>query len=741
MSEQDTRDDGKQAAMDRAALYLLETARRRAEQLGHECVRLEHLLVVVLERHLAMVERLAPGVDWQARREALRRELSDAAPEDGKSVDEVVKTASELAAREGVEQVRLRHLVMAAVQASGVSLRPADQETAGLRPEHKTRGREVSSTQAVSDVPQRKSGETPILDRFGVDLTERARRGELPPVVGREREIEAMIQILCRSYKRNPLLVGPAGVGKTAIVEGLARRIAAGDVPERLQGVRIVWLQPTSLMAGVHGPSDLEERMRSVLEEASRPDVVLFIDEFHMIVGAAGVPGLNDLAQRLKPALARGDVACVGATTEREYRNYVASDRALERRFHPLRIDELDAAKTLEIIKTLAEKWQAERGVKVPERVLGEIVDLSERYVRNRRFPDKAIDLLDTAIAAAQAQREKELCCERVYEVIQHWAPGAPAGRAETELARRLETLEEYLNTQVLGQPEAASLVASTLMVTVRGFDLDPQRPNGVFVFAGPVGVGKSTMARAIADHLFAGPDKVLTLEMSEYQDEHTVYKLIGSPPGYVGFEEGGELQWVNDNPNCVVVLENIELAHANVLAVFEQIFNSGKIETMRGERVVFSDAIFVMTCDLSTRRRTTIGFGQLPRDDDVEDSVRALLPPSMLELVDAVCPFYPLSQETAVDIVQRILLPRVIEVAGRRGIELQVGQDVVQHLAASGYSRDQGAARLQRTVEVLLMRAVLQAADGSRDGEHSADGRVRLVARMRDGRVVVQRQ
>lgn len=759
------------AAMDKSASYLIQLAEERARDLGHPQASFQHLMLAVLDRYLPMVESMAAEVDWQQYREDLEGRLRAGAPSGDRSMEEIVGLARSLAEAEGVAEIRLRHLCAAALQAAGMPTGPggqaageggAQEATAPTGQQAATKGVEAAgeTEEGEGGEPTEEQGEaaspsgspgleqymrrkgqggdrsTATLDQYGVDLTEKARRGELAPVVGRDREIDAMIEILCRSYKRNPLLVGPAGVGKTAIVEGLAQRIVAGDVPEDLRDARIVMLQPTVVMQGVRTASDLEERIEAIVSDASKPGVLLFIDEFHMIVGAAGVPGISDLAQRLKPALARGQIACIGATTEHEFRQYIQKDRALERRFHPLRVDELNAEDTLVIVQRLAVKWEGERGVQVEVSLLSEIVDLSDRYIRNRRFPDKAIELLDTAIAAAQASCCPALDRQTVHRVISNLI-GAPVGEDEQQLAGRLRTLEEHLNSAVLGQEEAASLVATHLSVTTRGFDLDPQRPNGVFLFAGPPGVGKTTMAREIARFLFDSPDKILELEMSEFQDHHTVYKLIGSPPGYVGFDEGGRLEWVNDNPYSVVALDNIEYAHPDVLALFEQVFSQGTISTMRGERIIFSDVIFVMTCNLQTRRQPSIGFGQTTRDEGLERQLRQVVREDLMQCVDAVCAFYPLSEETVQEIVRRILVPQVCEKAAERGIKLTVGEDVIAHVAAEGFSPTQGASRLGRVVETALMRPVLHASDAA-STERRAEG-VALAARMEDGRVKVE--
>ncbi len=731
--------------LDATAQYLLELAQRWAVRFGQE-LAFDHLLYAVLERHLAMAEDAVPGVEWHDLRSELRDQLRAGQMRFGGGIEDAVRRAGELAKGEGAAQVRVRHLVRAVAELAAEKLSaPAAAEAGGggaaqrqQRSAERTAsgqaGQHIDTAAVEEEFEARwKPSPTPFLDSVGVDLTEEARNGKLPPVIGREREIDIIIEVLCRRYKRNPLLIGPAGVGKTAIVEGLAQRIAAGDVPEPLQGARIIQITPTGLVRGMDIDGTAEERVRKLVKEASQPGVILFIDEIHRLVGAGGMPGLHDLGQRLKPALARGEIACIGATTEAEYREYIAHDRALARRFQPLRIDELSSDATREIVSSLAAEWAKQAKVRVPPEVVDAVVELSGQYMPNRRFPDKAITLLDTVLTRAQVSHLSEVSGDLVRETVYNLVGALP----EEELARRLETLEEYLNEHVYGQPEAAALIADVLRVTMRGLDIAPQRPNAVFVFAGPPSVGKRTMARAIAEHLFDAPDRVLTLEMVRYQQEHAMYELIGAPPGYVGYDEGGKLDWINDVRAGVIILDNLQAAHPRVVTLFEEIFDVGVITNMRGERLYFSDAIFIITCDIRTERRRQIGFEVASEDPSIEKEVRQLLSDSLLDRVDAICPFYPLTPEVVRRIVRERILPALIEQARDKGIEIQVSDEAVGYLAEQAYSDEQGLQRAAATVQRLVLNPVLDVVGLAGTGA----GTVSVELKLDDGRLVAVRK
>ncbi|MBC7286930.1 MAG: ATP-dependent Clp protease ATP-binding subunit [Armatimonadetes bacterium] len=410
---------------DEAVELLVEHTKNVASRFGQE-PSFGHLLLAVLERHLTMVERICPGVDWQKLRMDLPAKIAACLPELAFPLDTVTQRATAIAVEEGTNQVRVRQFVQAVTE---VAVERLELPQSG--PEVAADG-QLGEQSPATDKPFRSYSKplssTPVLDELGVDLTEKARRGELPPVIGRDREIDTLVSVLCRRYKRNPLLVGPAGVGKTAIVEGLAQRIAAGDVPAELKNARIVQIPATILLQGASSPPDIEERMKALIREASQPGVILFIDEIHRVIGAGGLPGLHDLAQRLKPALARGAIACIGATTESEFRAYIQNDRALERRFQPLRVDELSRETTREILRRLASDWKEETNISIPEAVLERIVELSEQYLRNRRFPDKAIELLDTILSEARLQDVTEVSDQLVVQTAARLAGMPPKG-------------------------------------------------------------------------------------------------------------------------------------------------------------------------------------------------------------------------------------------------------------------------------------------------------------------------
>ena len=739
------------------AKYLVELAERKAQRFGQK-VRFAHLLLAVLDRHLKMAEEMVGDIDWHAVRVDLEPSLKAGKEIFVGEVADALRRAGEAARAEESETVKLSHLVRAVVEMAAEMLgAPPVAEAAGEASEEEkeagegkapaepgeagaearaAEGEEGSALRA--SVPQQyrkrvgRPTDTPFLDRVGVDLTEQAREGKLPPVVGRDREIESLIAVLCRRYKRNPLLIGPAGVGKTAIVEGLAQRIAEGRVPEPLQGARIIQVAPTALLRSLGIDGSNEEQLRQLIEEASQQGVILFIDEIHRIVGAGGLPGLHDLGQRLKPALARGQIACIGATTEEEYRQYIQDDRALDRRFQPLRIKELGADATKQIVSTLAEQWTRGTNVRVPEEAIEQVVELADQYMPMRRFPDKAITLLDTVLSRAAVDSIEEVSEALIRDTVHELVGSLP----EDELARRLEGLEDYLNSQVYGQQEAAALVAGVLRVTMRGLDAEPQRPNGVLVFAGPPSVGKRTMARAIAQWLFDAPDRVLEIEMVRYQHEHCLYDLIGSPPGFVGFERGGVLDWINDVRAGVIVLDNPQVADPRVMAIFEEIFDVGVITNMRGEELYFSDAIFVITCDIATERKH-VGFAPLQEDPSIERQVHQLLSGALLDRVDAICPFYPLDEQTVRRVVQDKLLPVLVERARDRGIKLEIADEAVAVIAEQAYSRERGLQRATKIVQRLVMNPVLDVI-GTEDTSQEPVG---VELRVKDGRLIAVRK
>ena len=495
-------------------------------------------------------------------------------------------------------------------------------------------------------------------DKYCRDLTRRAADGELDPVFCREKELDRMVEILCRRQKNNPCLVGEPGVGKTALAEGLAQRIANKNVPRMLQGRRLLALDMASLVAGTKYRGDFEERFKTLLEELVRDgSAILFVDEFHTIVGAGAAEGAIDAASILKPVLARGELQLIGATTDQEFRTHIQKDAALERRFGRVQIEEPTPAQAAAILEGLAPRYERYHSVHLPPETLREAVELSVRYLPGRFLPDKAIDLVDEACAAARIRAEREgkadptLTREDIARVVAQ-ASGVPAERVGEKERERLARLEERLNAEVVGQSRAVAAVAGAIRRSRTGLG-EPGRPIGAMLFLGPTGVGKTALAKALAESWFGSEKALLKFDMSEYQEQHTVARLLGAPPGYLGHDEGGQLtEAVRRRPYSVVLFDEIEKAHPDVMNILLQILDEGKINDAQGRTVDFSNTVICMTSNAGSSDQTTasLGFNRSEEERNEEKSRKALsqfLRPEFLGRVDEVITFKPLSEET----------------------------------------------------------------------------------------------
>jgi ATP-dependent Clp protease ATP-binding subunit ClpC len=559
---------------------------------------------------------------------------------------------------------------------------------------------------------------TPTLDRYGRDLTRLAEEGQLHLIVGREREIAATIEILCRTMKRNPILVGEPGVGKTALAEGLAQRIVAGKVPLLLQDKRLVELSVSSLVAGASQVGQFEKRLQKLVNEVNTAgDVILFIDEAHALMGAGGVYGLQDAATILKPALARGDVVCIGSTTTHEYRKYIEKDGALARRFQPVRIEEPGKEDVLHILHVLKTGFQDHFEVVIPDELLDETYELSKRYLKNRYFPDKAIDLLErtasramlagSTASASVTERHSVLDVDTMLSVLSDMT-GIPLEKLDQGEMERYLQMEKILGQRVIGQDQAVEAVASLVRLTKRRLDLDPKRPDGVFLFVGPAGVGKTELAKALTEFLFGDEDRLIRLDMSEFSAEFTVSRLIGSPPGYVGYDQGGQLtERVRSQPFCVLLLDEIEKAHPVVLNLFLQVFDDGHLTDAQGRTVHFSDATIIMTSNLASELwfRRRMGFGEGAREvkvteDAVLDVLRRKLPGEFLSRIDEVVVFHPLDDSAILEIARQKLDTIVRERFARQHIEVSFASPVVRYVATRGYDPRLGCRRLERVIQ-----------------------------------------
>lgn len=548
----------------------------------------------------------------------------------------------------------------------------------------------------------------PALTKYGRDLTEMALTGCLDPVIGREQETERLIRVLLRRCKNNPCLIGDAGVGKTAVVEGFAQRVAAGKVPPGLMGRRIYSLDLTAMLAGAKYRGDFEERLKCVIEEAAGcKNVILFIDELHSIVGTGAAEGAIDAANILKPQLARGEICLIGATTTEEYHRFIEKDSALERRFQPIVVEQPDERQTVEILKGMRGSYERHHCVSITDGALEEAVRLSVRYITDRRLPDKALDLVDEAAARVRSGSMNRMVSGIVdkQDIAQAVSAitGIPAQRLSEDEAVRLAGLEEELKKRVVGQDNAVQLVANAVRRGRTGLK-EPNRPTCSFLFLGQTGVGKTELAKALAETVFGDEKRIIRFDMSEFMEKHSVSKLIGSPPGYVGYEEEGQLiRRVRSSPYSVVLFDEVEKAHPDVLNLLLQILEDGKLTAADGKQADFRSAIVIMTGNIGAEQlsRNALGFGSGQQDSSEADVLSALkkrLSPELINRIDNVIVFRRLGEEQLEDIC-RILLGKLAQRALQCGIELSFTGEAVTHICRDSHERSMGARPLRRTI------------------------------------------
>ena len=579
------------------------------------------------------------------------------------------------------------------------------------------------------DAKSRRDSDYPALSRYGTELTAAARGGQLDPVIGRENEIDRMVQILLRRSKNNPCLIGDAGVGKTAVAEGLAQRIADGNVPEELSEKRIFSLDLSAMLAGAKYRGDFEERLKSVLEEAqSHKEVILFIDELHMIVGTGAAEGAIDAASILKPPLARGNICLIGATTTEEYRKFIEKDSALERRFQPVRVEQPDESAALEILTGLREKLEQHHHVEITDSALSAAVRLSARYISDRNLPDKAIDLIDEAAARARSIRYSVGFADKSRAAVttgraasaRQAAPnvqtvvdeedvartvssvtGIPAARLTEDEGLRLSELEQRLKDRIIGQDRAAELVAGAVLRGRAGLK-DPNRPVGSFLFLGQTGVGKTEMSRALAECVFGDKKRLIRFDMSEFMEKHSVSKLIGSPPGYVGYEEEGQLiKQVRSTPYSVVLFDEVEKAHPDVLNLLLQILEDGALTGSDGRTADFRSAIVIMTGNIGAEElnKRSLGFGgSSGGSGEVMAALKKQFRPELLNRIDNVVVFERLG-EAELEKICGIMLEKLISRTAARGIELSFSPDTAARLCESVRGENMGARPLRRKI------------------------------------------
>jgi ATP-dependent Clp protease ATP-binding subunit ClpC len=698
------------------AKKVLELSLREALQLGHNYIGTEHILLGLI--------REGEGV------------------------------AAQVLVKLGADLSRVRQQVIQLL--SGYS---GGKETAGAAP-------------GAAGGPENQPSGSLVLDQFGRNLTQLARDKKLDPVIGREKEIERVMQVLSRRTKNNPVLIGEPGVGKTAIVEGLAQNIVEDDVPETLHAKQLYTLDLGALVAGSRYRGDFEERLKKVLKEIrTRGDIILFIDELHTLVGAGAAEGAIDAASILKPMLARGELQTIGATTLDEYRKHLEKDAALERRFQPIKVDEPTVAHTIEILKGLRDRYEAHHRVTITDQAIVAAANLADRYISDRHLPDKAIDLIDeagsrlrirrmqappdyrdleekiasvrrekeSAIEAQQFERaanlrdkEKELLEQRqakeaewrsegvdlfnevteesVAEVLALWT-GIPVYKLTEEETAKLLRMEEELHKRVVGQDAAIHAVSQAIRRTRAGLK-DPKRPSGSFIFLGPSGVGKTETAKTLAEFLFGDETAMVQLDMSEYMEKHTVSRLVGSPPGYVGYDEGGQLtEAVRRKPFSVVLFDEIEKAHPDVFNTLLQILEDGRLTDAQGRTVDFKNTVIIMTSNLGTAdlRKANVGFVKADEAvtyermrGRVHEELKRSFRPEFLNRIDEVIVFHELSQDEVTEIVD-LLIKRVQNQLEGQGLGLELTPEAKILLARRGYDPSLGARPLRRAIQQLV--------------------------------------
>lgn len=557
---------------------------------------------------------------------------------------------------------------------------------------------------------------TPSLDKYGRDLTAQAANGKLDPVVGRETEIERVVQILSRRKKNNPILIGEPGVGKSAIVEGLALRIVHDQV-EALKGRRIITLDIASMVAGTTYRGQFEERMKSVIQELqSHPEIILFIDEIHTIIGAGNAQGSLDAANILKPALARGEVQCIGATTTNEYRTSIEKDGALERRFQKIIVRPTNAEETIEILHRLAEHYEEFHHVTYLDEAIEACVMLADRYITDRAFPDKAIDVLDEAGAKKQAAATSEgkkrpvVNKDDVANVVSMMS-GVPVQRVQKAESERLRTMADVLKKHVIGQDNAVQTVVRAIQRSRLGLR-DPKRPIGTFFFLGPTGVGKTYLAQCLAEEMFGSKDAIVRFDMSEYMEKHTVSLLVGAPPGYIAHEDGGKLtEAVRRKPYSIVLFDEIEKAHPDIFNVLLQVLDEGRLTDRQGHIVDFKNTIIILTSNVGTRQLkdfgSGVGFASMEKDD--KDQKQTLLkalnktfPPEFVNRIDNIITFDSLSRQT-----MEVILDKELDLLRKRlkaqGYTLQVSGDVKSALLDKSDTKQYGARPIKRAIQTYI--------------------------------------
>ena len=705
----------------------IEQARLAAFGLGHSYVGTEHLLLGILRERAGLGARILRdrGLSEHGLKDAISRANGTGepgVPTQGltKHAWQAIEKAAADAARLGHSYIGTEHLLLGilrqpdcggarALAAAGLSVNDIYTDILAVFGTGSFKPRNQPTVQPKATV---KHSETRILDQYSRDLTLLAASGSFDPVIGRDEEIRRSVQILSRRSKNNPVLIGEPGVGKTAVAEGIAAYIAGSDAPDSMAGKRLVALDLPALLAGTKYRGDFEERVKAVLKDVKKAgDVILFIDEMHTMIGAGSAEGAIDAANILKPALGRGEVQIIGATTPEEYRRHIEKDAALERRFQPVKIAEPSRGDSLKMLGAVRQSLEKHHGVKISDAALTAAVDLSARYINDRFLPDKAIDLADEAAAHIRVSGGGLVTAEDIAAVVSLWT-GIPVANLSADETKRLRNMESILHRRVIGQNEAVTAVSRAIRRGRVGLS-DPNRPIGSFLFLGPTGVGKTELCRALAEAVFGESEAMIRLDMSEYMEKHAVSKLIGSPPGYVGYEDGGQLtERVRRKPWSVVLFDEIEKAHEDVWGILLQIMDDGRLTDSAGRVVSFRNTIIVMTSNVGAKSisegRPRMGFtpdggdeAQLMRTR-INEELRRTFKPEFLNRIDETIVFRRLSRAEIRSIAERMLLT-VAERFKALGMTLSVPDQVVDFLAERGYDEKYGARPLRRAIRSMI--------------------------------------
>jgi len=768
-------------------------AQEEAQKFGEGYVSTEHLLLGLVRESDSVAARVLEklGVSLNRIRAEVEKQLprGDARPSQDMTLTPRAKRVIDLAYDEARNlnnnYIGTEHLLLGLIREGdglagrvlaklGVELERARREVMSLQ-DNETQTKSGGRSSGSSSAGAGTQAKTQTLDEFGRDLTELAREGRLDPVVGRQSEIERVMQILCRRTKNNPCLIGEPGVGKTAIAEGLALRIVSGDIPDLLRNKRIVALDLAGLVAGTKYRGEFEERMKKVMEEVRKSEgqVVLFIDELHTLVGAGAAEGAIDASNIMKPALARGELQCIGATTQDEFRKYIERDAALERRFQAVKVKEPSEEEAIEIMKGLRERYEAHHQVEITDDAINAAVTLSQRYISDRSLPDKAIDLIDEAASKVRLQqslppadvrkdrvklnklntdldhfkkrssdeteiarmtderdalensvREREEAWQaeekpepvvgegEIASIVQSWT-GIPVTKLVEAESQKLLRMESDLHQRIIGQHDAVVAVSRAIRRARSGLK-DPKRPMGSFIFLGPTGVGKTELAKALAAYLYEKESNIVRIDMSEYMERFAVSRLVGAPPGYVGYDEGGQLtEQVRRNPYCVVLLDEIEKAHPEVFNILLQVMEDGHLTDSQGRTVDFRNTLIIMTSNVGVKpieADKPLGFRDVRLDysdpkvyenmkNKMLEEMKKLFRPEFLNRVDEVIVFQHLKKEEILEIAS-LFLKRVNQQAASMGITIELSDGVKDLLVEQGYDANLGARPLRRAVQ-----------------------------------------